>query len=1006
MYDYEDKIQTVLKQLDACKIKSESAVTFLYKPTDYKTDNTLPSVDSSFKEFTVGSHWGMENDAHAWFYAVVEVPKAEADEYVSLYVANEAGWDATNPQYIAYVNGKMFCGLDNNHREIVFDAPGKYEIYLYGYSGEVEKASRLSFSAKLRTNCRLSDGLYWDIIAPLQVAMYTDVNTKIYKDIMLGLNEAASFIDFRVPQTEEYRASVKKARKFMKDKFYGEYCKEQETSVVCIGHTHIDIAWLWTVRQTREKAQRSFATVLYLMDRYPEYKFMSSQAILYAIVKEEAPELYAKIKERVKEGRWEVEGGMWLEADCNIPSGESLVRQIMFGKKFFKEEFGVDSKILWLPDVFGYSAALPQILKKSGIDTFVTSKISWNDTNRMPYDTFMWKGIDGSSVFTYFLTAQNKERGKDTKRFATYNGTTTAQQIAGTWDRYEQKELHNEALLTYGYGDGGGGPTREMLELVDRLKYGVPNCPNARIDTVTDFISRLKVSAERTGRIPEWCGELYLEYHRGTYTTQAAVKYNNRKCEYLLANAEWINCVSKALCGTEYPQAELNDNWRTLLTNQFHDIIPGSSIKSVYEVCAKEYKILFANCENIISKAALSIAQNVKTDKKHIVFNPMPFETDGVVEFNGEYFNVGAVPAHGYKAVDLKSSKHSIKITERSLENGFFEIELDKYKQISRIFDKKNKREILKQGQSGNVLEVYEDLAGRWDAWDIKAYYKEKCRTIDDVSGIEIIESGAKSGLKITRKFLQTTVSQTIWLYEKIGRIDFETEVDWHIEHSLLKAHFPFDIHADKATYDIQFGNLERNTHKNTSWDAAKFEVCAHKFADISELGYGVAVLNDCKYGHDISGSDVRLTLLRAPKYPDANADMGKHKFTYSLYPHAGDFGDADVYKQAYALNNPMFVEKASGLGKLPESYSFISISAKGVIADTIKKAENSESICVRAFQSLNLTEVAEISFGTVPKAAHICDLLENDLESVKINGNKIKVAFKPFEIITLKIDF
>ena len=419
-----------------------------------------------------------------------------------------------------------------------------------------------------------------------------NVNTKQYADILRYVNTALNMVDFVDVGLDDFGECCKKAHTYLKNEYFGRYCKRGNTSVSCIGHTHIDVAWLWPVRQTREKAQRSFATVLALMDRYPSYKFMSSQCYLYQAVKEEAPELYERIKQRVAEGRWDVEGAMWLEADCNLISGESLVRQILYGKRFMKREFGIDSKVLWLPDVFGYSAALPQILKQSGVETFVTSKISWNDTNVLPYDMFRWKGLDGSEVFTYFLTAPaDANNPKDIH--TNYNAIANPVDFLRTYNRMQQKSLTNEVLMDYGYGDGGGGPTAQFIENIERMQCGAPNFPYTKFERASDFFARVRKKVYDNPELPRWTGELYLEYHRGTYTSVAKNKRNNRRAEYSLQNLEKLFVLANKLGGVEYPRKWFEEMWQMVLTNQFHDIIPGSSVTEVYNVTDREYAKLF-----------------------------------------------------------------------------------------------------------------------------------------------------------------------------------------------------------------------------------------------------------------------------------------------------------------------------------------------------------------------------------------------------------------------------
>ena len=776
-----------------------------------------------------------------------------------------------------------------------------------------------------------------------------------------------------------------------------------EITTVCIGHTHIDVAWLWTLTQTREKVQRSFATAVSLVKRYPEYKFMSSQAVLYQYLKEECPPLYEQIKQLVKEKRWEAEGAMWVEADCNLSSGESLIRQILYGKRFFREEFGVENDILWLPDAFGYSAAMPQILKKCGITKFVTSKISWNETNQMPYDTFLWQGIDGTKILSYFLTAQDKQRGADPVRYTTYVGNITPAQVAGTWDRYQNKDLNNETLLTFGYGDGGGGPTDEMLEVARRLKHGVPGCPAVRIDFAGNFLNRLEEKTANYRKLPVWVGELYLELHRGTYTTMGKNKRNNRKSEYLYQQVEFWSLFASRL-GLLYPEKELRSGWELILLNQFHDILPGSSIGEVYKESDRQYTQIFEKGSRLLEAAQRSIAQKIQTDGGLLVFNPHSFPYSGPVECGGAYYLVDNIPPKGYQVVPIAPVESKVSVTENCMENPFLRVELENGN-ITRIFDKRRSRELLKAGQRANILQACEDIPRDWDAWEICDYYDEKIWELTDTDQVEILHEGTRAGLRITKTFLSSTIIQRIYLYDCSSRIDFETTVDWQQQHILLKALFPMDIHAEKATYDIQFGTVERPTHKNTSWDAARFEVCAHKFADISEDDYGVSLMNDCKYGYDITDGNMRLTLLKSPTYPNPTADRGRHEFTYSLYPHEGNYTEGGTFSSAFALNiPPQAMVLPAQSGPLEDCFSFVSCDKDNIIIETIKKAEDSDAMILRLYDAYNRRCQVTLTFGFDPRQVFLTDMLEHCVQPLPVHGRSVTLPVGPFEIITLAV--
>ena len=973
----------------------------LYRESDYKTGNELPVVDGTFVPFAPGTRWGGKADTHAWFF--VELPQDEAFEGKNIEIMpfppNGYG-ESMNAQYIAYVDGEMLCGLDMYHQSapIVYRAGCK--IFLYAYTG-------MCFDREMEFSCYAQQidedarSLYYDMAVPFDVLSYLDENSKDYADILTLLTGAVNLLDIHSPGG--WRTSLTAAIGFMKEEFYKKYAKKQDMTTICIGHTHIDVAWLWSLDQTREKVQRTFSTILMLMRKYPDFIFMTSQAQLLEFFFEEAPkELQDELRMRVKEGRFEVEGGMWLEADCNLISGESMVRQLLFGKRYFKKEFDVDSHILWLPDVFGYSASMPQILQKSGVDRFVTSKISWNDTNQMPHDTFMWQGIDGTEIFTHFLTAQDKVRGGHPSNFTTYVGIPEPRQIMGTWDRYQDKHLNNEIINTFGYGDGGGGPTAEHIEKIRRMEAGIPGCANTKIDRAESFLERLYEKASKNDKLAKWNGDLYLEFHRGTYTSIAKNKRNNRKAEFLMMNTEWLSSFASILCGEEYDESLIDECWKTILLNQFHDIIPGSSIKQVYEDSDKEYEALFAKAGGLFDRLKTEIAKQI-SKAGTVVFNPNAFPAGGIVEADGQLLHVEDIPAKGYRVVETSDSFQKPSLTDYCLENEYLKVTFSKSYEIEKIYDKKAGREVLKNGGVGNRLIAFDDsCVYEFDAWELKDFHTEKSWVIDDVSAVERIDNGLQAGFTITRKFLESTITQTVLLSANSGVLSFDNDVDWQNHHLILKAEFPVDINANKAVYDIQFGNIERSTHRNTSWDAAKFEVCGHKFADLSQGDYGVALMNDCKYGYAIHDSVMRLTLLKSATDPNPDADIGRHVFKYALYPHQNAFAASDTLRQAYLFNNPLFAASSSGGGSLAGKGCTVCCDAENVICETVKKAGN--GYLIRAYEGLNKRATAKMGFGFPIKKAFLCDLMENELEELTVCENSLTVPFKPFEIISIKV--
>lgn len=972
----------------------------------YKKIGEKPAESDFDKVFKYGERLS-GRDKHFWMSFKLKTPSVEKDKELRLKFTTgyEGEWDALNPQGLLYLDGITTCGLDVNHREVWLEPNREYDVLIYFYVGMIETETK--FLAELYEVDLPTESLMYDIEVPYKAALCLDDND--YNKVLTYkyLEQAANILDFRYPGSDMYKESVKKTADFLKKEYYEGVCGKTELTTSYVGHTHIDVAWQWTVAQTREKTQRSFSTVLRLMERYPEYIFMSSQPQLYQYVKEEEPELYEKIKERIKEGRWEADGAMWLEADCNLSSGESLVRQIIHGKKFMKEEFGVDNRTLWLPDVFGYSAALPQILKKSGVDKFVTSKISWSETNKMPYDIFMWQGIDGTEIFTYFLSAQNVEAVREGFKQTTYVGDVTPSMNLGTWERFQQKEYVNDTIVTFGYGDGGGGPTAKMLENERRLEYGIPGMPKARMTTAADFLNKaeesFKENCEKLRYTPKWVGELYLELHRGTYTSMAKNKKKNRECEFLCQQTEALAVFNNVLFGTAYPAEMFDRNWKILLLNQFHDIIPGSSIKEVYDDSDKDYAKVYDEVGTNQNNYIKAIADKV-SDRGVFVYNPNSYKVSAYAEYNGDLIYVEDIPAFGWKVVQPKAEQNNIVLGDKSVETPVYSVKFDDDMNIVSLFDKENNREVAAKGKKLNQLKIYEDIPKEWDNWEISSYYKSKMWELNRVEKVEKVVKNGAGGFKITRRYMSSTVTQTIMFYEKSRRIDFITEADWHEKHVLLKAAFPVSVLTNKASYDIQFGNVERTNNENTSWDKARFEVCAHKWGDLSEENYGVSILNNCKYGYSAVENEMELTLIKCGTFPNTEADQGEHTFTYSVYPHKDGFKRGGTIKESYLLNCPLITADAAGGGILPSEYGMISCDAENIIIETVKQSEDGKGIIVRLFDTWNMKSRVKVNFGFEAKSIKLCDFTENIISDLG-SGSQAEIDMSNFEITTLYLE-
>ena len=973
----------------------------------YKKGESLPYDSAKFSPYDGVLPLG--KDSHAWlrFNLNAEDRGENQRPYLRVNTANVGAWDALNPQCMLYIDGELKCGLDINHREFPLEAGKKCEVYIYIYSGMNDIAS-LPFSAEVIYQDEAAKKLYYDMKVPFDAACVFPEHYEESVIILKYLEAAADMIDFREPGSEKYYSSLKKAGDFLENEFYSKICGRENTlcdGVFCIGHTHIDVAWLWTYAQTREKTQRSFSTVLSLMERYPEYKFMSSQPQLYEYLKEESPKTYERVKKAVAEGRWEPEGAMWVEADCNLISGESMIRQILFGKKFFREEFGKESEILWLPDVFGYSAMMPQILKKTGVNAFVTSKISWNDTNMMPHDTFLWQGIDGTEIFSYFLTAQDSHLNNPV-RYTTYVGNITPRQVLGTWERYQDKAYNTSVALTYGYGDGGGGPTEEMLEAQRRTARKIPGIPKTVTAHPSEFIKTAKENFENNIKLlpetPRWVGELYLENHRGTYTNAAKNKKFNRKSELLLGRAEALSAFGMFM-GEEYPEKEFYSLWHDVLLNQFHDVVPGSSIKEVYDDTDKMYERILSDGEKLFDSAFLSVAKNIKTKKGLLVYNPNSFTASGKVNAGGEEIFVRDVPAFGWKNIVPEKKECSVKIEGLTAENEFFRITLSESGAVTSLYDKRNARETVKKDSGGIRYVLSEDRPFNHDAWNIERYSAYKTYEADTKAEISAFSSGASKGFIVKSVIGKAEITEKIRLYDEIDRVDFDVRILWNEDHYLLRKVFPFDVKTDKLNCDIGMGYVERTGHDNTSWDEAKFETVMHKWADVSEPGFGVSVINDSKYGVGSRGGEIAVSILKAASYPNPESDRGEHTFGFSVYPHEGRFTESRLFCHAYEFNNPLIVKECDdNEGDLPGEFSLL--GAHGAIIETVKKAEDSDDIIIRLYEPEGKRMKAKICFGFDFKEAYFTDICENEEKKAKVISGTIETELSPFEIVTLKI--
>ncbi|MDO3412731.1 glycoside hydrolase family 38 C-terminal domain-containing protein [Saccharibacillus sp. CPCC 101409] len=1196
MFLTEAKLRSRLHELSELRYRDRLTVpafrTFEDPRQDVNPDVPSPGLYSG--TLKVGDTWS-GRDLYLWLHADMEIPAGWAGRRIlgRFDLGATGGGNNSGFESLFYLHGKPYQGVDSNHLEVFFNeetAGTTLPLTLRLWSGLEGGGMQRNqtHGVRIAEVCWLdepADDYYYTLLAVSETVEVLDENLPERAQLLKAADRSLLHIDWNAPGSDEFYDSLREARDFLSNAI-DKMDKHSAVEITAVGHTHIDVAWLWRLKHTREKAARSFSTVMRLMELFPEYTFLQTQPQLYDYVKNDYPELYEDIKARAAEGRWETGGAMWLEADCNLTSGESLVRQILVGTRFYREEFGAECDYLWLPDVFGYSWALPQILKKSGIRTFMTTKISWNQYNRMPHDTFMWRGMDGTEILTHFITT-TEPWSRPGSWFYTYNGNIMPKTVKGSWDAYRDKELNQKLLFSYGYGDGGGGVNRNMLEMRRRIDR-MPGLPKMTAGSAGDYFRELRETVENSDSyVHTWDGELYLEYHRGTYTSQAYNKRMNRKLELLYRETEWLSALDAVTAGdwSRYAKTDLDEGWKIVLRNQFHDIIPGSSIREVYEDSTIEY----AQAQRLGLEARLAAERGLLTGgndsagkgvggdaivrsvdsegrseagaaaavpgedsgtprpqaggpergfesaestpdggpgestdgtpgaepgestgstpdggpgestdgtpgaepventgstpdggpgestdsglRRFTVWNSAPWTESGIVEIpaaeiaggnrsgaeaagrgsgadsaeptagtrgsgadsaeptagtrgsgasgvepaageaaaesgsgvwrshRGERLNAqrtsggawlveakdvpslgyaeltfepdegseGGIAAGGTGAAAAKSAESggrsgadgdippasaerrgaagaempaaqrpadtglsgaavakaaesaaggdalaaggadAFTLREHGVSTPFYELDWNERGQLTRLYDRAAEREVLAAGQRGNVLQLFEDKPLAHEAWDVDIFYQQKSWELDNLTEVSVIERGP---LRCVVRFVWETkasrIQQHLTVYARDRRIDFKTTADWHERRVLLKAAFPVHVRATEATYDVQYGNVTRPTHWNTSWDMARFETVGHQWADLSDKGYGVSLLNDCKYGYDIKDNVMRLSLIKCAQHPDTEADQGSHEFTYSLLPHDGDWLAGGTVRSAWALNSPL----------------------------------------------------------------------------------------------------
>ena len=996
-----------------------------------KPDLQKTSKDQIGQKLEWNSYWGGQG-VHFALRSSFSVPKGW--EHPALHLPlGIAGDIFTHPEALLYIDGEAIASADRYHHLI--DIPSKYqdgqayEILLYGWTG----LAGWPPDPKDPTQLLIKECSVVDVDRDVQkfIALATSARELCdelpehsfeRQGILNAVDAAFLALDTRDPMEEAFYASVPSAITVLKEGF-AKAGAPMDVAMHGIGHAHMDVAYLWPIDEIRHKNGRTYSNVLRLMEKYPDFTFSHSQPQLYEWTKEDYPEIFEGIKERIQEGRWEVLSGMWIEPDANMPGSESLVRQITMAQSYCNENFGenVATDVLWLPDTFGFPACLPQLMKQAGIEYFVTNKVNWNQYNQMPSSTTWWEGVDGSKVLAQFMTTP---RPVQHLPFPTnYKSDLTAKEVLGTWENNTAKHAVDELMICYGYGDGGGGPTDDLIAKAE-VWENMPAAPKMQLSTVKEYFTAIE---GKTDTLPTWKGELYVEGHRGVLTSQAWIKRANRKMESLLHDVELA--MSYAVLEGHRPR-DISHIWKRFLTLQFHDILTGTSVPEVFEDARADFKWMRAELETILAETLPLISSNTADvtilDGAQIAgvrYVELPKETTPLQE-NGISLPAQICGAHMLvelpqgEALSLRSLNHAsawayvhegVQIAETEdgifIENTALKVQINSSGLIEQIYDKRAKRNVLAQGECGNQLLAFEDRPISWDAWDIDAFIEDRSERVSDLISMRIFEKGPLRGsIELKWRYRSSEITQIISLHRASARIDFKTEVDWHESHILLKAAFPVDIHAPRATYEIQWGSIERPTHQNTPWDAAKFEVPAQKWADLSEGDYGVALLNDCKYGYDIKDNIMRLSLIKSSTSPSPNADQGHHEFTYALLPHLeSDLGV--VQKQAIDLNSLPKVLLEKGKAK-SAPLPIAQIRDPQVILQTIKPAENGKDIVIRAYESKNTRGPVQMKLSPDIREVRLCTLSEVSGEKFQLKDAKAALYFKPFEIKSFKLSY
>jgi alpha-mannosidase len=959
------------------------------------------ALQGDFAPMPSGTEWGAKWE-YGWFKGQVVLPGQAAGQRIVLAV--DVGAESA-----VFVDSVLAGAKDQHHCQITLAMQGvpetRYDVLIEGYAGHGPRVAHAGPTPPDRetvpepgpTQATVGEStfgiweedvyqLWMDVETLYEVRENIDQNSLRVAEIDRALRDFTVIVDYelsRVEMLETVRACRQRLKPLLD-------CVNGSTTptLFAFGHAHIDVAWLWPLAETGRKVARTLASQLALMEEYPEYKFLQSQPHLFHMAKTRYPKLYERIKTAVRAGQLIAEGSSWVEPDTNITGGESLIRQFIYGKRFFREEFGVECKLLWLPDVFGYSGALPQIMLGCGIKYFSTQKIFWayHGGDPFPYNTFTWEGVDGSEVLVHLHND--------------YNSRTNPASVIQRWNERVQKDGFSTRLFPFGWGDGGGGPTRNHLEFLRREK-DLEGVPKVKIASPLAYFED-----QETKGWPEerYVGELYFQAHRGTYTSQARTKRGNRKSELALREAEMWGSVAGTLGDFEFSPEVLSEAWTAVLLHQFHDILPGSSIHCVYEEAEAAYDEVIRTAEQVARQATAAI-----TDESVAltVFNSLSWERTALVPLpegfaNGKSLAAVTVPPCGWTTLYLDRGaepESGLKAATDLLENAFLRVEFSARGEIVDILDKETGRSLA--AGPCNSFRMYKDIPSGWDAWDIDSAYASIPVDLDEAAQIEVVSSGPLvARLRITRRLHQSTMTQEISLRRGGRRIDFHTVIDWQERHKLLKVNFPVNVHANEAIHEIQFGHIRRPNHSSRQFDADRFEVSAHKWTALAEENHGCAVLDDCKYGVNVLGNSINLTLLKSALAPDMTADRGRQEFTYAFYAWNGSFADSDVVREAYDLNCPVLVVPGAAGER-----SLFRVDAHNVIVETVKLAEDgSGDLILRLYESKRMATCCVLTTSLPVAAVERTNMLEESEAEMRCDDGKILLDFRAFEVKTLRL--